>query len=52
MEERHQFICSNRKDYKRIKENDIISKALSLIEELNNKTLPYDKAVKIVDILS
>lgn len=38
-------------DYKRIKENTVISKAISLIEKLNKKTLPYDKAVKIVDIL-
>lgn len=39
-------------DYKRIKENTIISKAISLVEKLNKKTLPYDKAVKIVEILS
>lgn len=39
-------------DYKRIKENTVISKAISLIKKLNKKTLPYDKAVKIVDILS
>lgn len=39
-------------DYKRIEENAVISKALSLMEKLNKKTLPYDKAVKIVDILS
>lgn len=39
-------------DYKRIEENAVISKALSLMEKLNKKTLPYDKAVKIVEILS
>ena len=39
-------------DYKRIEENAVISKALSLMEKLNKKTLPYDKAVKIVGILS
>lgn len=39
-------------DYKRIEENAVISKALSLMEDLNRKTLPYDKAVKIVEILS
>lgn len=39
-------------DFKRIKENAVISKALSLLEKLNNKTLSYDKAVKIVEILS
>lgn len=38
-------------DYKRIEENAVISKALSLMEKLNKKTLPYDKAVKIVEIL-
>lgn len=39
-------------DYKRIEENAVISEALSLMEKLNKKTLPYDKAVKIVEILS
>lgn len=39
-------------DYKRIEENAVISNALSLMEKLNKKTLPYDKAVKIVEILS
>lgn len=39
-------------DYKRIEENAVISKAFSLMEKLNKKTLPYDKAVKIVEILS
>lgn len=39
-------------DYKRIEENAVISKALSMMEKLNKKTLPYDKAVKIVEILS
>lgn len=39
-------------DYKRIKENAVISKALSLLEKMNKKTLSYDKAVKIVEILS
>lgn len=38
-------------DYKRIDENAVISKALSLLEKLNKKTLSYDKAVKIVEIL-
>lgn len=37
-------------DYKRIKENVVISKALKLIDGLNKKTLSYDKAVKIVEI--
>lgn len=39
-------------DYKRIKENAVISKALSLLEKMNKKTLSYDTAVKIVEILS
>lgn len=39
-------------DYKRIEENAVISEDLSLMEKLNKKTLPYDKAVKIVEILS
>ncbi len=39
-------------DYKRIEENAVISNALSLMEKLNKKTLSYDKAVKIVEILS
>ena len=39
-------------DYKRIEENIVISEALLLMEKLNKKTLPYDKAVKIVKILS
>lgn len=39
-------------DYKRIEENAVISNALSLMEKFNKKTLPYDKAVKIVEILS
>lgn len=38
-------------DYKRIEKNAAISKAISLIEKLNKKTLPYDKAVKIIEIL-
>lgn len=38
-------------DYKRIEENAVITKALSLMEKLNKKTLPYDKALKIVEIL-
>lgn len=39
------------KDYKRIEENAVISKALSLVKDLNRETLSYDKAVKIVEIL-
>ena len=39
-------------DYKRIEENAVITKALSLMEKLNKKTLSYDKAVKIIEILS
>lgn len=39
-------------DYKRIEENAVISNALSLMGKFNKKTLPYDKAVKIVEILS
>lgn len=38
-------------DCKRIEENSVISRALSLMEKLNKKTLPYDKAVKIIEIL-
>lgn len=38
-------------DYKRIEENAVISKALSLIGKLNKKTLSYDKAAKIVEIM-
>lgn len=38
-------------DCKRIEENAVISEALSLMEKLNKKTLPYDKAVKIIEIL-
>lgn len=38
-------------DYKRIKENAVISKALSLSEKLNKKTLSYDKALEIIKIL-
>lgn len=37
-------------DYRRIRENAVILKALKFIEGLNKKTLPYDKAVKIVEI--
>lgn len=40
-------------DFKRLhEEKATISKALSLLENLNKKTLSYDKAVKIVEILS
>lgn len=38
-------------DYKRIKENSVILKALSLIGKLDKKTLSYDKAVKIIEVL-
>lgn len=38
-------------DYKRIKENAVISKAISLVKDLSRKTLSYDKAVKIIEIL-
>lgn len=38
-------------DYKRIKENAVISNAISLIEKINKKTLSYDKAIKIIEIL-
>lgn len=38
-------------DYRRIEENAVISKALSLIDGLNKKALSYDKSVKIVEIL-
>lgn len=38
-------------DYKRIKENSVIQNALYIIKRLNEKTLSYDKAVKIIRIL-
>lgn len=38
-------------DYKRIEKNAITAKALSLIKKLDRKTLSYDKALKIVEIL-
>lgn len=38
-------------DYKRIKENSAISKALSLMESKNKKNLSYEQATKIIDIL-
>lgn len=38
-------------DCRRIEENAVIAKALSLIEKLNKKTFSYDMAVKIVEIL-
>lgn len=38
-------------DYKRIAENKAISKALSLIGELNRQTMTYDLALKIIEIL-
>lgn len=38
-------------DYKRIKENSAISKALSLMGEKNKKNLSYEQAVKIIKIL-
>ena len=38
-------------DFQRIEENETISKALSMMAKLNIKTLPYEKALKIIDIL-
>lgn len=38
-------------DEKRIKENSVIEKAVSLMGDFDSKTLTYDKAVKIVEIL-
>ncbi len=38
-------------DYKRIKENSAISKALSLVKKLNKENLPYDLAVEIIKVL-
>lgn len=39
-------------DYKRIKENSAISKALSLMGAKNKKNLSYEQAVKIIQILN
>lgn len=39
-------------DYKRVKEKNTIKNALSLIDNLNMENLSYDKALKIVEILS
>lgn len=48
----HAFLSiPTEKDYKRIEENAVISKALSLVKDLSRKTLSYDKAIKIVEIL-
>lgn len=38
-------------DYKRIKENSAISKALLLISSKNKQNLSYEQAVKIIEIL-
>lgn len=38
-------------DEKRIKENSVIERAVSLMGDFNSKNLTYDKAVKIVEIL-
>lgn len=39
-------------DYKRIKENSAISKALSLMDAKNKQNLSYEQAVKIIEILN
>lgn len=38
------------KDFERIKKNNAINKALSIIEKVNRKNLDYDKALKIINI--
>lgn len=38
-------------DYKRIKENDAKSKALSIIGKLNKQNITYEQAVKIIKAL-
>ncbi len=38
-------------DYKRIRENEAKSKALSIIRKLNKQNITYEQAVKIIDIL-
>lgn len=37
-------------DYKRIRENDVKSKALSLIGKLNKQNITYEQALKIIEI--
>lgn len=38
-------------DFERIKVNNAISKALSLMDKQNKKNLSYEKALKIIEIL-
>lgn len=38
-------------DIKRIRENNVISKALKLVEKLDKKSLSYEKALQIIEIL-
>ena len=38
-------------DYERIKVNNAIAKALLLMEKQNKKTISYEQAVKIIEIL-
>lgn len=37
-------------DFRRIKENSAISKALSIINSINRENLSYERALKIIDI--
>lgn len=37
-------------DHKRVMENSVIFKALSLVRDLDTQTLPYNKALKIIEI--
>ncbi len=38
-------------DYRKMEEKNTISKALSLIENMNQKNLSYEKALKIIEVL-